>query len=638
MADVSAAPVDRPFPAATDSGAPIGRAIMALLLLVVLKAAAYWLGSFLVRPDDPLSTLVIYRGQDIQSLPLIRAIANLNPGEAGVLEWYGFGTMARIAPYIPHAVLLAIAGPAGFILADVIITVGVFLVLARVFRLAGIGTVIAHAVAALLVCLATNDFGQPGIRLVGVEYLFWGLRIPRPFVSDLFNLLAIGGSLAALSDLRLDRAPRGFVLFITGVSAALLLQADVFTATGLGLAFFAGFPLLLVSRQFSSRAALRAALVVAAWALLASAPFLVSSLAIDGAVADRLGVFPTPRFDRRLPFEWPVAAALILLVALSVILERWERRMSDRRAADARRLLLIIAGASLLALPVSTALLGRATQIYHYPQAATRALWVAAIVILLQFATAVVRYLRSWNGRRTRPVSPGFFAAAAVVVVAGPCLVSSWRLAFDKPRETTHMRTDVAEYAALDPYRKHFVDLIRRLAAVSSDGPIVLGTFDHQVWSWWVAFGTGYSYLPDACTTTLPADEIERRLITFARLIGMDRDRFLAFVSRPFVLSFWHSCAFYQANALYSRTPLSDYDAIDRRRIIRAGAKDSFQLILPRSERERLAAMFDSSPLSDGQLDVVVLAKATYNDSLEPPPERFERVYENPGFTMWRRR
>jgi hypothetical protein len=423
------------------------------------------------------------------------------------------------------------------------------------------------------------------------------------------------------------------------VGAALLLQADVFTATGLGLAFLAGFPWLLVSRRFPSRAAVRAALVVAAWALLASAPFLVSSLAIDGAVADRLGVFPTPRFDRRLPFEWPLAASLILLVALSVLLERWERRWtSDRDAADARRLLLIIAGASLLALPVSTALLGRATQIYHYPLAATRAFCLAAIVLLLQLAPAVVMSLRSWTGRRARPVSPGFFAAAAVVVVAGPCLVSSWRLAFDKPRDRTHMRTDVAEYAALDPYRRHFVDLTRRLAAASSDGPIVLGTFDHQVWSWWVTFGTGYSYLPDACTTTLPAEEIERRLITFARLMGMDRDRFLAFVSKPFVLSFWHSCAFHQANALYSRAPLTDYDAVDRGRIIRARAIDSFQLILPRSERERLAALFDSSPLSDGQLDVVVLAKAPYSAGLEPPPARFERVYENPGFTMWRRR
>jgi hypothetical protein len=200
------------------------------------------------------------------------------------------------------------------------------------------------------------------------------------------------------------------------------------------------------------------------------------------------------------------------------------------------------------------------------------------------------------------------------------------------------MRTDVAEYAALDPYRQHFVDLTRRLTAASSDGPIVLGTFDHQVWSWWVAFGTGYSFLPDACTTTLPADEIERRLITFARLLGMDRDRFIAFVSQPFVLSFWHSCAFYQANALYSRSPLSDYDAVDRERIIRARAIDSFQLILPRSERERLAALFDSFPLSDGQLDVVVLEKAAYSAGLEPPPERFERVYENPGFTMWQRR
>jgi hypothetical protein len=46
---------------------------------------------------------------------------------------------------------------------------------------------------------------------------------------------------------------------------------------------------------------------------------------------------------------------------------------------------------------------------------------------------------------------------------------------------------------------------------------IVVGTFDHEVWSWWLTFRDGHSYPTDACITTVPSAEVERRLISFAR-------------------------------------------------------------------------------------------------------------------------
>ncbi|MCP4659627.1 MAG: hypothetical protein GY856_29850, partial [bacterium] len=82
--------------------------------------AVYWIASFLLRPADPFSTLLMYRHGDCDYLPQIYRLAELGFREFMHYESLGSSILVfPVAGALPHAVALALFGNAGIVAADV---------------------------------------------------------------------------------------------------------------------------------------------------------------------------------------------------------------------------------------------------------------------------------------------------------------------------------------------------------------------------------------------------------------------------------------------------------------------------------------------------------------------------------------
>jgi hypothetical protein len=70
--------------------------------------------------------------------------------------------------------------------------------------------------------------------------------------------------------------------------------------------------------------------------------------------------------------------------------------------------------------------------------------------------------------------------------------------------------------------------------------------FDHQLFSWWLAFHHGF--LPEPFVASASDEEIERRLALMCRLLGMSSYDYRRFIQHPYVNLFWLRLAKYQAS------------------------------------------------------------------------------------------
>jgi hypothetical protein len=624
---------------------PIGVLVVVFTLLVVAKASAYWIGSAIQRPDDPLSTVVLYRGKDIESLPIVRNLANFGLGEPALYESYNSGVLQeRLIPWIPHALLFRLFGESGFIVADLLLTPLRFALLAWVFHLCGLPRAVAIAVGALLTCSAIDDFGEVFPRLFGIPIRFWGLRLPRPFLSEFFLLLALGAALVALRDLRGGRQVRVWPWAVAGGGLAVLLQCDLYSATALGLAFVGVATGQWLTGSGAVRAALLRGLFIASIAALAcTATGVLQYLYTNPQSIVRLGLFPASRLS---PFFIDAIPWYLVTAALALgswVLTRW--RIGDAAALapaqrTAQHLMLAMSVGALLAMPLTTVLIGKGIQLYHYRDVFTRCLSLTLVIYGLHAGEAAWRWIR----RRQRVPTPGAgvvdgLSWSVVVASASLCVLFAWRFAVVNPTRSDHMRSDFPEWAALPDYRGPFVELAKELASERYDQRPVLGTFDHQVWAWWVTFRGGYSYLADACTSNVTNDELETRSIQLAKLHGMTQDEFAAFARRRYVMIFWMSCSRYQGTRAYAYAPLEDYTPEDQERIRTTPDYWNFAVALPLSQQERLRKRFEAETLMDlPRLDLIVTTRDGSLVTDAPSADLFELSYENRLFQVWIRR
>ncbi len=175
----------------------------------------------------------MYRGKDIESFPIMRSLAHLRFWRAGLYEGYNQGVLSeRFVPWIVHAFLFRLFGASGFIVGDLLLTPLRFVLLTWLLRLCGVARTVAIAVSGVLTCSAIDDFGEMFPRLAAIPIRFWGLRLPRPYVSELFLLLAVIGALAALKGLReRGRAP-AWAWVLAGAALATLFQSDLYPPPG----------------------------------------------------------------------------------------------------------------------------------------------------------------------------------------------------------------------------------------------------------------------------------------------------------------------------------------------------------------------------------------------------------------------
>ncbi|HVP13107.1 MAG TPA: hypothetical protein VMV94_18170 [Phycisphaerae bacterium] len=627
---------------------PRFRADWPFLLAVLFSASSYWIASRAVHPDEPVSIVAMYRAGDIENYPFISAISRARLSESVVREQAGNG----VAPFpmwssLPHGLGLRIFGVAGFMLVDLLGFLAFYLACAAMLCRLRVNPLVARAVTVLIISGGLAWLGHltarlPFLQSYPIALEFWGLRITRPFPSSILLCICAALFFSFLVDDRCHSRAWPWICF--GISSAMLLQADPYSAVTFALCTPFLFLYILWRRSSAGRRLLRDVLLFIAAFVIFAVPCIVQRACELPDVSRRLGIFHVNR-SAPLWLPYPNFSYLRAVWLVAICAAGLGRLSADAATRSERtRLTLGLAGlctAAYLSLPLTCMITGEALQVYHFAIGFHTFVFLTLLAFALQALTAIIDAVRRYAAGPPRNIATTAAWPALVVVILIVSVAWSLERASRLAGRTDHTRSDFPEWQALGPtYRSDFGALVGELSKPRYADCEVVSTFDHQVYAWWAAFRPGYSFLPDAALSTLPDAAMEARLIALCRTIGMSGPRFQEFVRRRYVTIFWLGHAKYQASQAHTFAPLSDYTPEQQCQIAKTNAMGSWACLLPSSESDRLRRRFDSLsgvPLP-GRLDLIILTNDESLAGLAPPDSEFEPTYRNATFRVWLRR
>jgi hypothetical protein len=617
--------------------------LLACVLLVLAKAGSYWLLRAYERPEEPLETGALYRGDDIQYFPLIKALGDFDLRESVTHENAGNGVRSfPFASVLPHALFFRLCGAAGFIIGDFLCALAAFFLFAKMFQLLGARRSLALGLAVLLVCGALQFNSEP----LDMKIRFWGWRIPRPFVSEIFFLAALTAMLLLFRE---DWRKRKILWVGTGLAFAALIQADIHLAF-IMLTVLAGQGLFLLGAKKENRCGLLLNFAICGGAcLLFSAPFIWQRLGENPDVPRRFGIFAVSRFAPL--FEATNILQTLLAVVLPPVMaafyqanrrKHFPEERPEKAISQGLLLLSALSAISFFALPLFCIATGKCAQPYHFR---LRLIMLTSYALLAALAMGLE--MLAGNLQRTRLCFPKwarlFAALKALLVVAlfFVALKGTYKDADKAVRKSDHMRAtrDYPEWDSLRHYRRDFAALAAELEKDDYYGVKVAATFDHQFMSWWLTFRDREMFLAEPFLSVVPDAEVESRLIEFCKMLGMTTEQFREFIQRRYVLNFWLSLNKYQASSAHAFSSLDEYTPEIRGKIAASSVYENWLLALPLSEEKRLLEKFAATPPGiTRKLDLIVLTKDRSVAGLEPLPNDFAPVYENETFKVWRRK
>lgn len=675
-----------------------------LILLVIFKGLSYWVISKWQHPNEPLSVIALYRVGDIEYYPLISALSNFRFNETVIYELAGKGLASfPFASTAIHAFFYGLFETAGFILADVLIILSYYILLLGFLRIVGIPKLVA-ALTSLLIVSGTANHGiklvsdflylnfiainsdlttqltcglfaiiavilfalnQKNLSLstknvlIGTGVLasiasailllssflfeFWGWRIPRPFVTELFLILC----LACFSYLFINQ-PQAIahktVWILLGLSTSALLQGDFHSAVIVTIAIFALVIYLLCIPNLSKKAFQGYVLLLLSGTLF-SLPFLWQRWVENPDVPVRLGVFPVERTQPIwMPGLQPYLIVLgLLLYALFLIKLTQLFAPPDIRKKRILGICLFwgLSAIACFAMPISLIVIGKGVQLYHFFDRFLRIQLITFLIFSLYGGELLLQLIQQNRQHLSQLQNKTSLKQFAIVIVLTLSLLMSLREAVFISANAQHMRPDFPEWESLKNYRQNFTELVEELSKPNYQNQQVLATFDVQTYVWWVAFQEKNSYLPSAALSTVADREIEYRLSTLCKLIGMNTENFLNFIDRTYVNIFWLGHDKYQASRAHTFSELSDYLPEVQKSILQTGVLNSLNVAIPISEQLRLVSQFnqlDRDKINLPRLDLVVLTTDQSLQGFAPPATEFDLSYQNPVFKVWRRK
>lgn len=621
--------------------------IWLLQAIVLLPPLLWWVRGMRQHPGEPLSVQALYLpGGDPQYLPLVAGLSRLNLGESTLLEHQGQGVM-NIPPVglLPHAVFFGLLGPAGIMVADLVMSLAYFVALTLFLRVMGFSLDLARAVGVLAATRVLPILWGASLRLEdlasGGALVLWGERFPRPLVAEIPLVMTCAALVVLLRNGR-SSAP-GHWCF-AGASLALLVQVDVHAGLVLGLvtALVAG------GAAWEYRRTLPA--LLRGWGWLAGAglvclvPLFWQQLSSHPDVAARLGLFTLPPGKVLTTSFDPVRLGVLLALGAgaAALLPAIDPAFSRTRCRHVVALLLLCALVSYHAVPLVTGVWGRGLQLHHF-----RDRWVRlssyALLVLVLFVLVALGAL--W--RKVRARVPGVIAAS-LRRLAGPMLCVWAGLVWLRvdwlraPHQVEgHARPDFAAYGRLPPtYRKEFAALARELSSEGYRSARVLGTLDHQVFVWWTAFAGKFAYASDPFVSTVSDDENERRLLSLLKLLRASPEAAGDYLAEESIAVFFLAHNKYQASGAHTFAPLSQYAGEVQRQIRAGDALSSWPIRVPPGERQRLISRYRAlpAPLPEFALPDIIVLTAGQTEGLAPDEAQYERTFSSGLFTVWRRR
>lgn len=609
------------------------------VLGIALVALIPWISSRLFFPNEPFDVSVIYRSKegDVEYFPLIEQLARGTITDGTIKETQG--AILRAFPHatlLPHAVTVAAFGKYGFPVADVLVALGYFALLILLFRTLGVSRPLS-TMAALCVTLRIpvhllDSAGLPAI------FTLWGMRIPRPFISELYFLF----TLIAAMRLLVSRSPARLSQWLLLAGAfGLLIQGDLHAA--LLFAFSSPVLIFCVARRDGLQRTLRNGFYAGILLAAVISPFLVQRLLAHPDLSVRWGVFSMSRragfgFFRSF-LSWKelagdaLAMGLVLFVGTRTPIPPDNEAPVDGRE-PVRQLLpytLTLMFAALVCMPLSILILGSTVQPSHFDDRALRLYSYLAIAFSVLWLDRFLQRRGTWS-ESVVPYRPYVYGATVA------CLAIGFGFAIRQAAPyRNHLRPQF--YAAhteetKPSYRESFAELTTFLESNVPDDAVI-ASFDHQLYAWWLTFHRGYWFLVEPFVSSVPDDELEIRIALLCKRLNMPPEAYREFLQQPYMKIMWLGLLKYGASQWYRFAPLDDYTDQQRRQI---DSDDFWQMIIPRSELRRLTTQYENLTLSEfakRDLDVIVLSQRGPEQSWAPSADTWPMVFQNDGFRVY---
>jgi hypothetical protein len=624
------------------SSTPIPRPSSLFIAAALAISAMFWLLPIALTPKTTLDTLVFLRPEgDPGYFPQVAAAADLKLGEISVKEYAGTGVRSfPLAPFILHGPLERLLGPAGFMLADILVIFLYACALRCLLTTAGAGAWPAEFLSLLVI---SNTASEAASKFANSLHLpmplkFWGERFPRPFIDELFVVLFL--ILAVRLAANPGRPKRMYALF--GAALAVLFQSDIYWAFTAAVVLGAVCLAALLRTSFLAMTARLAVMGIAF--TVTSGPFVYQQLHASADVKRRLGVFLTSRYWQLVPDTPVIVCALAVLAVAGWLALRFRARARVKQDAKQRlpalAVLSVAVGASLITGPLSAALLRQVIQQFHFMVTAERAIGYMALLYAAWLLTGIsrsepVRRFPKIRGKDTwgKDTLGRLVAGAAILAVALFISIDVHFHIRSLDRGTPSLPLIVRTYQADFPDLRRVLE--RPLALQRRLQPLVLGTFDDALGDWW-QYRRRYLYLPDLFNSTVEDTVVESRILHFLRRVGTTPEDFGHLLNDEYFIRVALGGGKYQVNSIFTPWPLSEYSAGTKARLTTVADYNGFEV--PQSEKLRLIKAFEEIQGDDGsagELDVIVFAK----DHLRPyvHPERAGNVllWSNRTFEVW---
>jgi hypothetical protein len=588
----------------------------------------YWCLAVFRSDSEPMIITIMYRFGDTDYLPLIYSLARGHYSELMDPATYGTGLMPfPVVAILPYALGVAAFGDAGFVIADVAISVGRFLLIFAILSSITERKALAAGIAlAIIPAMYGSEFYHSGFPGIAEG---WNFRYPRPYVTQLFLLAVTLTSIHLFRQLR-KRNLKIVLAFGHGFVIGIATQGDIHAAIGFALAtalIFVGF----IISDGSWKLVLTTGTWVTLGCLFGIIPWVVQSLYANADLLARWGAYEHAR-TRFLLFVSLGSMLKTLLIALAPSIRSLIPGAFNGDSATERDLGLvlvaIIAGA-LLAPLAAVALTGEAIQAYHFANRVSQAVTLGLFLTIAVMFTSV--RLMVW------------LVAAATIAMAAIGALPMYREARAASAMATQQRVWAGEhwgdsFIAVQNYRRDLAALLRELDGDKYRAARILGTFDQQLAMLWTTRPRHTLFIPDTFLSLVGDDVIERRAAALSRLVGMSEDEFLRKANQPYFQLRFLTLAKWQATVSYLAAPPEDYNAAQLRNVVRTGPLDNWHTEMPQSAQNWLRSIYRTPQPVGEDPDLVILTDEASYSSLPGPTEGFALVYRNDSFRLFARK
>jgi hypothetical protein len=604
---------------------------------------SYWLVSVVVHPYEPVSIRIMYRYEDTDYVPLIYTVARFNvhefvtAGGAGVLPF-------PLLFDVPHGAMVALLGDWGFAAADALVISAWFILFFLIAKVFTKGPRSA-ALIGLVMFIAAGPWDWAGVLPADLKWQFgvtfdvWGFRYTRPFVAGLFMPALILTTQVVMKSL-IKGAARPGAYAMHGMLLGGSAQGDVHLAIIGCFATATVYMFFIVTRQVA-RLSIKAPLVTAAGFVLAVLPMAMQYLMGGNAeYTARMGMFLVDRWSPPIYFDVGDATGLVAILALWGTISLLARRYASSRSRDINLLLgaiFLYVAFSILAIPLSESLTGRAFLLYEFHD---RRMKFSALGYSVILGLLLMLSYQAWFRKRQDPKRSAVAAKLVFITILASVVMSgiwgSMLIAADRAATMVQPRVwDNAGWPALPNYRGDFEKLAAELRGPQYDNAQVLATFDQQLGIWWLAFRKGHLFMPDPLLSNASDKLIEERTLQLLYLVGASREFLMGKLNEVYFDINFFSHDKWQASAAFTYRELEDYTPAQIEQIGRTTILDSWSVLVPRSERERLLAAFTHITKPERLPDMIILPIGAGYDKLGGPGVPYRLAYENSTFRVW---